>query len=75
MSTLKVNEPNGQKPHSINSEIFGCSFVLVLALAIHLIVLDPAFNGPDAISNFKFAHTHCLGTAFNIAFKTKTEND
>lgn len=32
-----------------------CLIILVIALAIHILVLDPAFNGPDAISNFKFA--------------------
>ena len=28
---------------------------LVVALVIHLLLLDPLFNGPDATSNFIFA--------------------
>ena len=37
------------------SELFLCLVILVIALVIHRLNLDPAFNGPDAISNFKFA--------------------
>jgi hypothetical protein len=55
MSTLKVDEPAHQKSLSRNTEIWICSLVIVFALAIHLLILDPTFNGPDAISNFKFA--------------------
>lgn len=36
-------------------ELALCVAVLVLAFAIHLLNFDPSFNGPDAISNVKFA--------------------
>jgi len=55
MSTSKVEKPIGLGLPFKNSEVWFCSFVIVIALAIHLVVLDPAFNGPDAISNVKFA--------------------
>ena len=37
------------------SELLLCLVILVVALLIHRMNLDPTFNGPDAISNFKFA--------------------
>ncbi len=55
MATLRVDKPSTQNSPSKNTEIWICSVVIVVAAAIHLLVLDPAFNGPDAISNFKFA--------------------
>lgn len=36
-------------------EVVLLTLVLVLALAVQLWFRDPAFNGPDAISNFRFA--------------------
>jgi len=36
-------------------EVFGLTLVLLTALGVQLWFRDPVFNGPDAISNFKFA--------------------
>ena len=55
MSRLKVKEMAEKESPIKNTEFWISSLVTVIAFAIHLVVLDPAFNGPDAISNFKFA--------------------
>jgi hypothetical protein len=36
-------------------ELLLVCLIFSVSVAIHLLVLDPAFNGPDAISNFQFA--------------------